>query len=162
MLVIRNRPKANWLMPKRKSGVTVPPSFALLEVACFSAPEGRQSVARGASPWERRHHTRKPRRGERTGARFASLSPLRGLRTGLARTDQGLAPLAIDCRPFGAEKRAVSIFALAAQKRSILGLVWRSLLIACLLASMLFAHGCHGNKDNELFGAAAERIVLVK
>jgi hypothetical protein len=29
----------------------------------------------------------------------------------------------------------------------------RCLLAAWLLASMLFAHGCHGNEDTELFAA---------
>jgi hypothetical protein len=30
----------------------------------------------------------------------------------------------------------------------------KCLLIACVLASILFAHGCHGKEDHELFGAA--------
>ena len=29
----------------------------------------------------------------------------------------------------------------------------KCLLAAWLLASLLFAHGCHGNEDNELFTA---------
>jgi hypothetical protein len=30
----------------------------------------------------------------------------------------------------------------------------RGLLLAWVLASILFAHGCHGNEDHELFGKA--------
>jgi hypothetical protein len=34
----------------------------------------------------------------------------------------------------------------------------RGLLAAWLLASMLFAHGCHGDEDHELFTACVEWI----
>jgi len=36
--------------------------------------------------------------------------------------------------------------------------VLRTLLGAWVLASLLFAHGCHGNDDNELFGRVMEMI----
>jgi hypothetical protein len=39
-----------------------------------------------------------------------------------------------------------------------LALVWKGLLIAGLFASILFAHGCHGNEDHELFGTWMEWI----
>ncbi len=32
----------------------------------------------------------------------------------------------------------------------------KGLLVAGLLAALLFAHGCHGNEDHELFGACLE------
>lgn len=34
----------------------------------------------------------------------------------------------------------------------------KCLLAAWLLGSLLFAHGCHGNEDNELFTACVEWI----
>ena len=37
-------------------------------------------------------------------------------------------------------------------------LLLKGLAIAFLLASMLFAHGCHGNEDHELFGTALSWI----
>ena len=48
------------------------------------------------------------------------------------------------------------------RRYSILGPLVKSLLIAWLLASMLFAHGCHGNEDHELFAAAADWIAAMK
>jgi hypothetical protein len=36
---------------------------------------------------------------------------------------------------------------------SILALLWKGLLIVVLFASILFAHGCHGDEDHELFSA---------
>lgn len=39
---------------------------------------------------------------------------------------------------------------------TIAGATLKVLLLAGLLASMLFAHGCHGNEDNELFGNLQE------
>jgi hypothetical protein len=44
------------------------------------------------------------------------------------------------------------------RRRPIRVLLVKSLLIAWLLASILFAHGCHGNEDHELFAATAEVI----
>ncbi len=35
------------------------------------------------------------------------------------------------------------------------------LLAAWVLASMLFAHGCHGNEDNELFTACVEWVTTL-
>jgi hypothetical protein len=42
------------------------------------------------------------------------------------------------------------------------GLLVKALLLAWLLASMLFAHGCHGNEDHELFDTAADWIAAKK
>jgi hypothetical protein len=41
---------------------------------------------------------------------------------------------------------------------TVLGLIWKGLLIAGLFASILFAHGCHGNEDHELLGTWMEWI----
>lgn len=35
----------------------------------------------------------------------------------------------------------------------------RAVIFGGLLASILFAHGCHGDEDHELFGAAVQRLV---
>jgi hypothetical protein len=48
--------------------------------------------------------------------------------------------------------------ALRAQKRSVCVYLMQGLLLAWLFASILFAHGCHGNEDHELFGAWIEWI----
>ncbi|MBI3822122.1 MAG: hypothetical protein HY289_05510 [Planctomycetes bacterium] len=48
-----------------------------------------------------------------------------------------------------------SIPGMRVSSRIVVHLV-RGLLIAGLLASMLFAHGCHGDEDNELFSACVE------
>jgi hypothetical protein len=46
------------------------------------------------------------------------------------------------------ERRIKPVFAYASGSERLLKL----LLAAWLLASLLFAHGCHGNEDHELFG----------
>ena len=80
------------------------------------APEGRQLIARGASPWKTSQQTGKPRRGDRkriwqdaSRARDAarriqsSVTPSE-LNDGEGPAIQGLAPLAIDCRPCGPDR----------------------------------------------------------
>jgi hypothetical protein len=42
-------------------------------------------------------------------------------------------------------------------RSSFIILKW--VLAAAILASLLFAHGCHGNEDHELFDAALHAIV---
>src|SRR5262249_27717627 len=70
----------------------------------FSAPEGRRSIARGASPWYTTAPPSgfQPRRGGSTGHVAGTAAPP-GLNPFLQIPFQGLAPLAIDCRPSGAE-----------------------------------------------------------
>ena len=87
--------------------------LAVGSAASSKAPEGRQLIARGASPWEASRQTGKPRRGDRkriwqdaSRARDAarriqsSVTPSE-LNDGEGPAIQGLAPLAIDCRPCG-------------------------------------------------------------
>jgi hypothetical protein len=38
--------------------------------------------------------------------------------------------------------------------------IGRALLFAWLLASLLFAHGCHGDGDNELFAALVRSCIV--
>jgi hypothetical protein len=64
-----------------------------------SAPKGPKSIARGVSPWTGEVDSPiEPRRG---GTK--RLSPLRGWFSEWQPAFQGLTPLAIDDRPFGAE-----------------------------------------------------------
>ena len=65
-----------------------------------SAPEGRQSVARGVSPWNPAPPEAQPRRGESDYRPSGANS--------IASGSQGLTPLATDCRPSGAENNGVS------------------------------------------------------
>jgi hypothetical protein len=53
------------------------------------------------------------------------------------------------------------IAALKRSSRSLPTLLVKSVLIAWLMASLLFAHSCHGNEDTELF-AAPELIAAQK
>src|SRR5438477_11978146 len=63
------------------------------------APEGRPSLARGASPWNQDHNSAEAPEG-RQNSRAASVA-LRGWVLS-GRWSQGLAPLANDSRPSGA------------------------------------------------------------
>jgi hypothetical protein len=46
--------------------------------------------------------------------------------------------------------------ALRAQRKPICAYLLQGILLAWLFASILFAHGCHGNEDHELVGAWTE------
>jgi hypothetical protein len=48
--------------------------------------------------------------------------------------------------------------ALRAQSRSMRAYLLQGILLVWLFASILFAHGCHGNEDHELFDAWIEWI----
>ena len=96
--------------------------FSLLFRARFFAPEGRRSIARGASPWDTRVMPSpeapegRPRlaRGRPTlgeaglagvfAGRPGARSPLSGLRRLAMSPTQRLAPLAINCCPSGARR----------------------------------------------------------
>jgi hypothetical protein len=42
------------------------------------------------------------------------------------------------------------------EKRALTSLVIKSLFVAWFLASLLYAHGCHGDEDHELFTNCVE------
>jgi hypothetical protein len=48
------------------------------------------------------------------------------------------------------------LFALRAQRRPIWAYLLQGMLFAWLFASILFAHGCHGDEDHELVAAWIE------
>ena len=68
------------------------------------APKGRQLIARGVSPWNRAAQWPQSQRG---GSEGVTVAPS-GLRPGGPRF-QGLGPLAINYRPFGAGRSRLSL-----------------------------------------------------
>src|SRR5688500_18129251 len=84
------------------------------EMSSFPAPEGRRSVARGASPWDKHGPNALTSPGGAVVAQVlwlteVRLPPLRGSGEGGSDGDQGLAPLATDRRPSGAKKQTSRI-----------------------------------------------------
>ncbi len=71
------------------------------------APQRRQSIARGVSPWDKTLAQREPRRGGRSGCVGSSDAPP-GLSNTILSISQGLTPLAINCRRCGATCRRVT------------------------------------------------------
>src|SRR5687767_9887252 len=68
------------------------------------APEGRQNVASGVSPWvgKREAEKRKPRTGDRSSSRERRFCRPYGANCFLAQTNPRLTPWATFCRPSGA------------------------------------------------------------
>ena len=68
------------------------------------APKGRQSIARGVSPWDMIGNIQmSPGRGDRNAGFPATVAPS-GLAAIALPPHQGLTPLAIDYRPSGAHR----------------------------------------------------------
>jgi len=66
------------------------------------APKGRQSIARGVSPWGSIAHSTQSPVGAAVECVVAFLPPLRGSLSFASTRFPGLTPRAIDCRPVGA------------------------------------------------------------
>ena len=67
-----------------------------------AVPEGRQDVARGASPWLPQEGSPKPRRGDRNGS--SDTCRPSGACGSIGGVFQGLTPLATSCRRYAAEE----------------------------------------------------------